>query len=110
MSSDDAPVLIASLPPQLADAFAARLLEGGVDLQLTPADVGRGWEVQIYVPISQVARVREIEASFIREQVPDAPADFDPHAVTTSDGCPACGTPIDEGATECADCGLALPR
>ncbi len=112
MSSDDddARVLIAALPPQLADAFAARLAEGGVDLKVRPADMGRGWEVQIWVPEEQVARVREIEASFVREQMPDAPADFDPHAAPTSEGCPACGTPFDEGATECADCGLALPR
>ena len=109
MSSEDELLIVASLTPRVAEQFAARLAEGGVDAELRPADIGRGWEVQIYVPASQMARARTIEASFIRENVPDLPPDFDPHAATTSDGCPACGAPVTEGATECADCGLGLP-
>jgi hypothetical protein len=109
MTSEDPLLLIGALPPSVAERFAARLAEAGVDAELKPADVGRGWEVQIYVRDSELERARAVQAAFIRESVPDLPADYDPHATVTTEGCPACGAEIAEGATECADCGLALP-
>ncbi len=109
MSDEDELLLIGSLQPQVADQFAARLAEGGVEFELKPADIGRGWEVQIYVRRSQIEQTRAIEAAFIRTAVPDLPPDYDPHAAAPSEDCPGCGTPIVEGAAECAECGLALP-
>jgi hypothetical protein len=101
-------VRIASLAPQVADQFAARLAESGVHFQLEPADIGRGWEVQVYVPQSEIPQARQIEAEFIRAAVPDLPPDYNPYAVTSED-CPGCGTAIVEGVAECAECGLTLP-
>ena len=41
------------------------------------------------------------------ELFPDLPDDFDPASADLSQ-CPACQTPVPEGATSCAECGLAL--
>ena len=109
MADEDELAMIAVLTPSMAEQFSARLADAGVSLELKPADVGRGWEVQIWVPRSQIPQARAVEVAFIRERVPDLPPDFDPHATTTSEDCPACGTPIVEGAAECAGCGLGLP-
>ena len=110
MSNDENELLmIASLEPQVADEFAARLAEGGVDFELKAGDVGRGWQVQVYVARPQIPLARGIEAEFIRARVPDLPPDFDPHASIRED-CPGCGTPIVEGVAECAECGLTLPE
>ncbi len=108
VSNDDDPPLFASLAPQVADVFAARLAEAGVQFELKPADIGRGWEVQIYVPLADIPQARRVQLELIRAAVPDLPPDYDPHALT-SEECPGCGTPVIEGAEECAECGLALP-
>jgi hypothetical protein len=60
----------------------------------------------VFVLEQDVAAAAAIDAEHTESQIPDMPRDFDPTA--ESEDCPACGDPIDESASECPGCGLAL--
>ena len=63
----------------------------------------------IYVQGEDVEAAAAIDAAHTETQIPDIPDDFDPAAPPAeSDACPACGTPVEADAAECADCGLVL--
>jgi hypothetical protein len=60
----------------------------------------------IFVRPQDAAEAALVDAEFARTQVPDLPTDSAQYE--ESDACPGCGTPAAEGATECAECGLAF--
>jgi len=92
-----------------ANALAARLEEEGVPHRVTSVGERRAtdglWAV--YVPFTEMEVAREIDREVMLELFPDLPDDFDPAALDTS-RCPACQEPVLEGATACAECGLAF--
>ena len=131
--------LLSAHSPALAEELARRLVDAGVEVRLeaesarpiqrqeTPAGYvegerlsgsqrmaarggyGIGGRVQVYVAERDLTRARSVEARFIREQVPDVPADFDPDNLA-SDRCPACQAQLPEESQSCPECGLAFHR
>jgi hypothetical protein len=129
--------LLSAHPPSLAEELARRLVDAGVEVRLEvesarpvrraepPAGYveaerawgsqrmaarggyGSGTRVQIYVAEADLARARSVESRFIREQVPDVPANFDPDNLAP-DRCPACDAQLPEEAQVCPECDLAF--
>lgn len=63
----------------------------------------------VYVRPEDVAAAAQIDAAFMRSQIPDLP---DGHEISggsqDAEACPACGERVGLGARECPGCGLAL--
>jgi len=63
----------------------------------------------VYVRSEDAERASEVDASYMRSQIPDLP---DGHEATGGAGdaesCPACGEGVTLDTTECPSCGLAL--
>lgn len=63
----------------------------------------------VYVHPDDVAAAAEIDAAFMRSQIPDLP---DGHEISgggaDAEACPACGERVGPDARECPGCGLAL--
>lgn len=91
------------------NALAARLQEEGVTHQVVAVGERRATDGQwsVFVPFTELELAREIDREVMLELFPDLPDDFDPAAHDTST-CPACQTPVTEGATSCTECGLAF--
>lgn len=68
----------------------------------------------VFVRAEDLDAAREIDAGFMRTQMPDLPEGFDPASLTEEDAapaadtCPACGDPVAEAVSECPGCGLFL--
>jgi hypothetical protein len=91
------------------NTLAARLEEEGVPHRVTPVGEKRSTDGMwaVFVPFTELELAREIDREVLLELFPDLPDDFDP-AATDLSTCPACQTPAAEGATSCAECGLAF--
>jgi len=91
------------------NALAARLEEEGVTHRVTPVGEKRSTDGMwaVFVPFTELPLAREIDREVMLELFPDLPEDYDP-AATDMSTCPACQTPAAEGATSCAECGLAF--
>jgi hypothetical protein len=60
----------------------------------------------VYVRGEDEQAARAIDAAHLRSEIPDLPDEVE--GSHDAEACPACGTAVAPGATECADCGLAL--
>ena len=106
--------------PRELEAFAQYLLANGVPSQIDtdpPSDGaeskaretstgfrGHSTELALYVRLEDLAQANELGESYVRRQLPD----FDGAAVEGEilESCPACGTPLAQGAEACGECGL----
>jgi len=59
----------------------------------------------VYVAHADAAAGLRIERELLASRMPDAPEG----AAHDAEVCPACGTPLDATAAECAECGLEFP-
>ena len=102
-------VLVRSAQLDWIHALAERLAELGIPRHVNPIDQRRATDSTwgLYVRPADLARAQVVDRDVMLELMPDVPEDFDPTTHDTSQ-CPACGEPVVEGATECAECGLAL--
>jgi hypothetical protein len=89
--------------------LAERLEEAEIPHQVKPVGERRATNSQwaLYVRAADLERAMAVDREVMHEVMPDIPENFDPSATDTSQ-CPACGESVTEGATECAECGLAL--
>jgi hypothetical protein len=89
--------------------LAEKLEEEGVPHRVLPVGEKRSTDGMwaVYVPQEEMELAREIDREVMLELFPDLPDDYDPAALDTS-RCPACQEPVVEGATTCAECGLAI--
>jgi hypothetical protein len=101
--------LLRSATFEWTNALAARLEEEGVSHRVTSVGERRATDAlwAVYVPLAELEVAREIDREVMLELFPDLPDDFDPATLDTS-RCPACQEPVVEGATTCAECGLAF--
>ncbi len=68
---------------------------------------GRPGSCTLLVLPEDAERAARVDAEVARAQIPDLPEDASPRWVE-SDACPACGSPLDVGASECGGCGLVF--
>ena len=61
----------------------------------------------VWVLEVDLVRARAIDEDYLRGQIPDLPSEA-AEVVEGDGGCPACGDPVPEDASECPGCGLAL--
>ncbi len=97
------------------ERMALVLQEAGIPCRIEThpldADVGAsgsgGTTLCIYVlPADRDAAIERVQ----EHRAASLPGDHEPARFgQTLEACPACGTPLTEGAEECADCGLEFP-
>ena len=63
----------------------------------------------LYVCAEDLALAQQIRSEHLQRVVPDAAAPVVEAGAVLAD-CPACGTPLGEGAVSCASCGLEFPE
>lgn len=117
-ASQMVPIRIAGL--MWSRAFSDALSEAGIPHRIDePPGSGERAEklrkrshdeaVAIYVREADVTRANEVDAAFVRTQIPDIPHPDEQSADTGDDSaCPACGDPLRDDASECPGCGLFL--
>jgi hypothetical protein len=59
--------------------------------------------VAIFVMPKDAEAALEVDAEFLRRQIPDQPAESQ---ASNDESCPACGDPVALDAPECPSCGL----
>jgi hypothetical protein len=64
--------------------------------------------VAIYVLQQDVDRAQEVDAAFVRTQIPDIPHPNQTEGAGDESSCPACGDPLRDESSECPGCGLFL--
>ena len=112
-ASEMVPLRIASVP--FASALSDMLQAAGISHRLDSASVAKEDEkdgrarrqshdqgVAVFVLPEDLEAAREIDAEFLRVQIPDQPAD----PSHSEEHCPACGDPLAPDAAECPGCGL----
>ncbi len=102
-------VLVRSAQLDWIHTLAERLAERGIPRHVNPIDQRRATDSTwgLYVRVADHARAQVVDREVMLELMPDVPDDFDPSTHDASQ-CPACGEAVVEGASECAECGLAL--
>jgi hypothetical protein len=96
-------------------SFSDLLAEAGIAHRVEPEDdsvrvTGIAADARlcsVFVRAEDRERAAELDADYLRSQIPDVPEDFAGDS-SESDRCPACGEPADLAAPECASCGLAF--
>jgi predicted amidophosphoribosyltransferase len=93
----------------LAERLAAAGIPSRVELLAAdrPARRGAPAPCALFVRPEDVERARAIDTELLRAQLPDLPDDASA-GWSEAEACPACGTPVEADASECAGCGLAF--
>lgn len=98
-------------------ALSEHLVEAGISHRIEVAESddedgsvrrpGANLPYGVYVRPEDVGAASEVDAAFMRRQIPDMP-EAEGGEAGADDTCPACGEATGPGVQECPECGLAL--
>lgn len=98
---------VRSLSDRLSEAGLPHRIEAAVSDDEDTQRPGASLPYGVYLRPDDVPAALEVDADFMREQIPDLPEHVDVSA-GGGEGCPACGDAVPANANECPSCGLAL--
>ncbi|MGH0028999.1 MAG: hypothetical protein ACQGVC_04355 [Myxococcota bacterium] len=95
------------LSVELSEAGIAHRIEVAADDEEdgTVRRPGANLPYGVYVREADAAAAAEVDAAFMKRQIPDMPEDA---GGGDDESCPACGEAVAASADECPECGLAL--